>query len=131
MENFICLDSDILIDLLRGNEEVVDWIKDNEDKAIFSTTIINLFELYTGANKSSNPQEKVKAVDILKSKIKILDFNIEVSKKAGEEKAKLEINGQDLEIRDLLIGVIARTNGYSIKTNNKKHFSRINGLKIV
>lgn len=130
MADSICLDTDILIDFLRNDLQTVEWIKNNENKVILATTVINLFELYAGANKVKNSREKIIAVDKLAERLQVLNFSIEVSKEAGMQKAFLEQNGNDLDIRDLFIGIISKSQNFSLKTNNKRHFSKISGLKL-
>jgi len=131
MEDSVCLDTDILVDLLRDNPEVVKWIEDNKDKFEFVTTVVNVFELYSGAYKAKDGKKKIKDVEELIEKLTILDFLIKDSKEAGRFRVILEKKGKIIDIRDLFIGTIALTNGCSLKTNNKKHFSRIEGLRVV
>ena len=130
MEDTICLDSDILIDFIRNKKEVVDWFKENKEKAIFATTVINVFELYAGAYNSKN-LGKVKHLDEFLANFRILGINYNIAKRAGEECARLSLQGETMENSDLLIGVIALSEGFSIKTNNKKHFDRIRGLRVL
>ena len=61
----------------------------------------------------------------------ILNLSKESVKYAGELLAESEKKGEMIDFRDLLIGTIALTNNIPIKTNNIKHFNRINGLKII
>jgi len=130
LENCICLDSDILIDLLRNKKETLEWLKENENKFIFATTIINVFELYAGAYNSENQEKRIKAVKKLIEKLKILNINLRIVEEAGKHYAKLKKEGQIIDNRDLFIGVIALTENIPLKTNNKSHFSRIDGLLI-
>ena len=90
MENCICLDSDILIDLLRNKKETLEWLKENENKFIFATTIINVFELYAGAYNSENQEKRIKAVKKLIEKLKILNINLRIVEEAGKHYAKLK-----------------------------------------
>ena len=46
-----CLDSDILIDFLRGKEKAVKYIESIRESSRIVTTVINVFELYYGAFK--------------------------------------------------------------------------------
>ncbi|MBS3092125.1 type II toxin-antitoxin system VapC family toxin [Candidatus Pacearchaeota archaeon] len=131
MENSICIDSDILIDFLRGKPETVKWINENEEYYAFAITTINAFELYSGAYKSNNPSQKLKIINDLIDRLKILNFSLEIAEKAGKQFSQLEDQGEIIEIRDLFIGMIALCEGFSIKTNNSKHFSRIAGLNII
>lgn len=61
----------------------------------------------------------------------ILPMSSHESKAAGDEIAHLESLGISIDIRDLLMGIIARENGYSIVTGNVTHFNRIRGLNIL
>ena len=131
MENKICLDTDILINFLRNKKEEVDFIKENEVDKKLATTNVNLFELYFGAYKSDQRQQNLDAIKHLSSRIDILNFSDESVKKSGELLANLEKDGKTIEFRDLFIGTIALVNGYAIKTNNIKHFNRIEGLKLL
>lgn len=119
-----CLDTDILIDFLRGKKEAVNYIEKNKGFPL-KTTIINLFELYYGAFLRGKGKEDV---DFLKDALDILEFHY--PEEAGKELAELTKNGEIIDVRDLMIGVIARENGCTIVTGNVKHFSRVNGLKV-
>lgn len=130
MENKICLDTDILVDFLRNKKEAVEFIQENETKVVFAITFITLFELYYGAYKSGAAQNLIK-LEELQQRLKVLSTTKEAMKKAGEILASLERQGEPLDFRDLLIGSMALTEGFAIKTNNKKHFSRIPGLTIL
>jgi tRNA(fMet)-specific endonuclease VapC len=131
MGDSICLDTDFLIDFLRNKKEAVDWIKENELKSELSTTTINIFELFTGAHKSTNPEQKIKLVNELIDRLLILNLSIKSSEFAGKERARLEKEGNMIDNRDLLIGAIASTERVSLKTNNRKHLDRITGLDLV
>ena len=60
----------------------------------------------------------------------ILPFTKQTSKEAGKQLALLSDEGQQIEFRDILIGANAITERTLLKTNNKKHFSRIKGLEL-
>ena len=131
MEDKICLDTDFLINFLRNKKDEVEFIKKNELNKDLATTYINVFELYYGAYKSSNKIENVKAVISLLNRLEILNLSNDSVRKAGEVLAILEKEGKMIDFRDLLIGIIALVNNYSIKTNNIKHFNKIENLNIM
>lgn len=131
MENRICLDTDFLIDVLRNKKEAVLWLKEVENNYEVSTTMINIFELYSGAYKVKNSTEKIKSMKKLVENLDVLGLTFNCAENAGKIRAELEVNGKALESRDILIAAIALINNCSLKTNNKKHFSRIKGLKII
>ncbi len=126
----ICLDTDFLVEFLRENEKAVRFIEESKE-SVLATTFVNLFELYYGAFKSIRPELHLPAVEALKSKLTILNFSDDSAELAGKVRAKLSGKGETVEIRDLFIGAIALVNDFSVKTNNKKDFSKIPGLKIV
>ena len=130
LEDKICLDTDFLINFLRSKKEETEFIKNNENKHL-ATTFINLFELYYGAYRSKFKSQNMKSISLLIERVEILNFSLESSRKAGELMADLEKNGNMIDFRDLLIGTIAFSNGYSVKTSNKKHFEKIEGLKVL
>lgn len=131
LENKICLDSDFLIDFLRGKEEEIRFVKENEENYVFGTTKINLFELFYGAYKSLKRKENLEAISKLIDRVEIIDFSVDASKRAGKTLADLEEKGEIIDFRDILIGSIAVDNGFSIKTKNKQHFRKIEGLKVL
>lgn len=126
----ICLDSDFIIDALRGKKEAADFLLDNEEKVIFAITIVSLFELYRGAFGSSEKGD-VFAVDNLKNRFEILNLSEESVKLAGKVMAELRKKGEVIDFRDLFIGTLAVVNGFAVKTNNVKHFAKIPGINLV
>ena len=70
------------------------------------------------------------AVEELLSRLTLLSFSEDVAKKSGELLAYLKKEGIVLEFRDLFIGTIALVHGYSLKTYNLKHFTKLSGLSL-
>lgn len=129
MERF-CLDTDFLVDFLRNKQYAVDFIDEKQHGAILATTLVNLFELYRGAFKSKEPVININAADRLFDRFAVLNLSNDSVKLAAKLKAKMEKEGNSIDIRDLFIGTIAIANNLVMKTNNVKDFSRIEGLKI-
>lgn len=130
MDDKICLDTDFLVNLLRNKKEESEFAHAHEGLVFFATTVITIFELYHGAYKSG-VWKNIEKVHELQEKVRILPFTNRAAEKAGSTLADLEKKGTPIEFRDLFIGTIAEIEGFSMKTHNKKHFSRIPGLKIV
>lgn len=63
--------------------------------------------------------------------INILDFDTICAKTASNIYKELEKSGLGLEFRDVFIGAIAISNDCILATLNKKHFSKIKGLKLL
>jgi len=127
----VALDTDVLIDFLRGKDKAVRFIRNFKNKGVLlATTVINAFELYWGAYKFGGSRRTL-TVDKLLDKLTILTMTVHEAKVAGEEIAYLEKVGLPIDVRDLLIGIIARENGYSVATGNITHLSRIRGISIL
>jgi predicted nucleic acid-binding protein len=126
----IVLDTDLIIDYLRGVKEAHDVIENlKEQGAELATTAVNIFELAWGASKIS--PAKLKDIYKLSKTLKILPFSENEALKAGEEMGYLESIGMPVELRDVIIGTIARENGALIATGNARHFKRIRNLTVV
>jgi len=129
MEN-ICIDTDILIDHLRGHSETVEEIRNFEGLFYLSTTVVNSFELYYGAYKTERRKINIFSVDKLLRRLTVLQMTEAASKLAGEILADLEKKGEIIEFRDAFIASIAITHGNILFTRNISHFDRIEGLKL-
>ncbi|MFH1650311.1 MAG: type II toxin-antitoxin system VapC family toxin [Candidatus Woesearchaeota archaeon] len=127
----VCFDTDILIDVLRNRRDAVSFVKEIEQKHELTTTPITVFELFRGAFKSRNPDKAALGVATLLQSLTVLNLSMTSCRKAGFIAAELEKNGMLLDFHDVLIAAVALENDCSIKTNNKKHFSRIPGLKVL
>ncbi len=126
------LDSTLLIDLLRGKENAIQFLARHEAKPLF-TSEINVFELVEGAY--SGNEELTSHLDQifgLLATINVLPFDRKAAIKAGEISARLAKKGIKIGETDCLIAAVAVSNGVlDIVTENKDHFSRILELKVV
>jgi len=128
----VIVDTDVLIDLLRNVEKVVNFLVEMEEKKMtLSTTLINSFELYHGAHKSKRREENVPATRKLLNRMILLTISPKSAEIAGRMYAELEEKGQPIGLRDALIGAISLTRGYPIVTGNVEHFRRIPGLSLI
>ena len=125
----ICLDTDVLVDILRGSQQTVEKIKKLEEKFDLTTTTINVFELYFGAFKSR--KVNVKAVDELAERLEPLKLTEFSAKISGKIVAELERKGKPIDFRDAMIAGIALENGAVVYTRNVEHFKRVEGLKLL
>ncbi|MEM3958170.1 MAG: type II toxin-antitoxin system VapC family toxin [Thermoproteota archaeon] len=130
-DHFI-IDTDVLVDLLRGLEKTVTFIAELENKGSrLSTTVINVFELYYGAYKSKKRVQNLAATRKLLRRMVILKMNLKSAEKAGQIRAELESGGHPIGIRDIMISAIALTRGYTLVTRNIAHLQKIKGLNLI
>ena len=125
----ICLDTNVLIDLLRGDFKAVEEIKQLENQFELATTAINLFELYYGAYKTGR-DKNVEAVNELGRRIEVLKFTHKSAEISGRILSELEKKGKTVDFRDVMIAGIVIENDVTLYTRNLKHFKRIDGIKL-
>ena len=130
MGNRICLDTNVIIDILRGDQETVNKINELERSNMLATTFINLFELYSGVFLSSKKEENFNKIENFLPKLILINLSHLSTLIGGQINANLKTRGQIVESRDLLIASITIAEGFALLTKNKKHFENIPGLKL-
>ncbi|MFA5855830.1 MAG: type II toxin-antitoxin system VapC family toxin [Candidatus Pacearchaeota archaeon] len=124
-----CLDTNIIVNYLRGDKQTIFKINElNEDCELFVTPL-TLCELYRGAYLSKDSEIKVRLIKEFIGSFVLLEFNEKVSLEYGKEYSRLKKLGKITENIDLMIACFAKTNNLILVTRNKKHFENI-GIKI-
>lgn len=123
------LDTDVLIDVLRGHSPTQDKLRSLEQEHMpLQITTISIFELFQDMQQlSGEKQEKIKN---LINSLQIISFDEFAAEEAGLLRAKLQQEGNILDPEDCMIAGIAITHHEIVLTRNARHFNRINGLKI-
>ena len=83
----ILLDTDICIELLRGNKRVLEERQKCEDSVAISFMTVG--ELYYGAERSSNRLKNTDIIDQFIISVQVLSTDFDILKKFGELKARL------------------------------------------
>ena len=120
----IILDTNIIIELFKGNVETKELLK-NIDEEEFAISIITSMELYYGA---INKRELNKIKKFLKS-FNLLTINEEISKIALDLIEKYS-KSHGLDIPDALIAATSLYYEVPLLTYNKKDFRYIEGLEL-
>lgn len=123
----LALDTDVLVSDLRGKTK---FLREFEGKDL-TTTVVNAFELFHGAYKSRESSANLSATRGLLASLRVLGLGMKAAEGAGEVLAHAQKSGENIEIRDLLVGCLAREEGLPILTYNVKHFRKIPGLKVI
>lgn len=120
------LDSNVIIDLFRGNKEIKEFIK--EDNFVFVPVIV-LGELLFGAENALNPNKHFKQVNDFILDYKIFNIDLETAKIYADIKAKLKKSGKPIPDNDIWIAALTIQHNFILVTNDA-HFKNINLLKI-
>ena len=122
------LDTDVCVELLRGNEQVIESRRRTLDEV--ATTWITACELSYGAAKSRAPERNQTLVSELLATLRVVGLDHPAAQVFGRIKSVLERAGNILADADLMIASIALAQGASLVTGNRKHYDRIEGLRI-
>ena len=124
------LDTDTAIGLLR-NRETLPRTRFIEYAGAIAISSISVFELWYGAERSSDPTRNRHAVEELLSLLTTLDFDLDAASQAAEIRAALAAAGTPIGSYDLQIAAIARCRGLTVVTGNTREFERVPGLRCV
>ncbi|PSQ81959.1 MAG: PIN domain nuclease [Bacteroidetes bacterium QS_8_68_15] len=122
------MDTDVVIEILRGNNHVIERRRQTDDRVVTTWTVAS--EWYYGAAKSSAPRENREAVDDFLGTLDVLEMNAVAARRFGRLKADLELEGQRLADADLLIAAVTLARGAVLVTGNVRHYDRIEALDI-
>jgi tRNA(fMet)-specific endonuclease VapC len=122
----ILVDTDVLIDYLAGVPKIVEALKPLLLEDQVATTVITAFELLSGLRKS----RRAEVTKRLLSAIPVLPLDALAAERAAAVRRELESSGHPIGMADSLIAGIALQNRLGLFTRNRKHFQRIEGLKL-
>lgn len=124
------LDTDTLIYSFKGVPKVIENIQFHAD-APKALSVISYGELVYGAYKSTRVTSNLAKVHRLRDIFPVIETSTSILECFGSIKAHLSKKGITVDDFDLLIGSTAITCGYTLVTNNEKHFKKIPDLKVV
>jgi tRNA(fMet)-specific endonuclease VapC len=122
------LDTDVCIEILRGNPRVLERRHGTLDRV--ATTWITACELAYGAANSRYPDQNQTLVTEFLSSVSILDFNLPSALLFGHHKARLRRLGMTVADADLMIASIVLAQGAPLVTGNTSHYDRFEGLRL-
>jgi predicted nucleic acid-binding protein len=121
------IDTGIFIEHLRARDKLATTLYRISDNSELFISSVSLYELYMGATT----KEKEKDVQSITEDLSVLPFTDTVAQKAAQIYHQLRLSNQMIEFRDIFIAATCIVNELPIVTLNKKHFKRIDGLKIL
>jgi len=122
------LDTNICIFILRNNKEVQKRLREVgiENCHVSEITIA---ELLYGAENSKDVKSNLSQVDLLRQNIDVVPLSDSLSVYA-KEKTRLRKSGNLIDDFDLLIGATAIAKGWTMVTDNLRHFEKLSGINI-
>lgn len=112
---FFLIDTDILINLLRGVEKAGLYMRDAASDNILGCSVVTVAEIY--ACMRSHEKERT---DLLLDGLEIVEVTRAIAEKAGQYKATMR--SQVLELDDCIIAATAFEMKATLATGNGKHY---------
>jgi predicted nucleic acid-binding protein len=116
------IDTDVMIDLSRGNVDAANYLDSLSDPAI---SIVTAQELIVGARD----KQDLHAIDSLVSAYRVIHIDSEIGQLAYEL-LKRYANSDGLRTFDSLIAATAIEQDCALVSRNRKHFAMIEGLRL-
>lgn len=124
-----CIDTNVAIDFLRGESEIIKKISSLREEGICLTSV-SLCELFKGVFLSSKSESDLKIVEAFVESNGILDLDKESSSEFGRLFSKLNKIGKMIPEADLMIASIVKANNIALITRDKKHFENL-GIEVI
>ena len=128
----VILDTSVLIEAERQASDIRVFIE-NRKEEVFGLSVISVAELLHGVHRADSTQRRLKRSAFVEKVIElfpIYPFEVPVARIYAQLWADLIKKGLQIGAHDLIIGATALSLGFSVATFNKRHFERIEGLKI-
>lgn len=127
MPSAVAVDSCVLIEFFRLKDKsaaLYPRLSLNYDKLYISSVV--LYEVRAGLTETNRPDW-----ERLLENLDILPFDRTAAEFAADLSIRLRKNRIQLESSDLFIAATALANALPLATLNRKHFERIDGLKLI
>lgn len=122
----IVVDTDVLIDALRGRQPGAGRVGEGLKAGILATTAVTVFELLSGAKDSKHRV----SIESLLGALPVVPFDQAAGEAAASLRQDLEEQGQGIGMADYLIAGVCVSRSASLLTRNRKHFQRIARLTL-
>jgi len=124
------LDTDWVIDYFNDREPNSSRIEELRNEGM-GISIISLAELYEGICNSRDPESSEKMLIGFMSGVSVIEIDKGICRIFGDLRGKLRKKGSLIGDFDLIIASTALHHGIILCTNNRKHYERIEGLKML
>ncbi len=118
----VLLDTDVLVDFLRGHPDATAYVKSQGDRIVLSAVVVA--ELYAGVRDD----EELQAIDEFLSLFPILPITRDLARSAGLLQRDYR-KSHGVGLADAIIAATAEAQGAELKTLNVKHYPMLHGLK--
>ena len=122
MARSLLLDTDVLVDFLRGHSKAVSFVKAHSNLIILSSIVIA--ELYAGVKGNA---EETALHDFI-SLFRVVPVNTEIAKIGGLYKRDYG-RSHGISLADAILAATVETENAELKTLNTRHYPMLKGLR--
>jgi len=121
MTRSVLLDTDVLVDFLRGHVKAVAFINNCSGRIVLSAIVVA--ELFAGVKGGSEQS----ALEAFVSLFRIVFVDVEIAKAGGLYKSKFG-RSHGVRLADAILAATADAENAELKTLNTKHYPMLKGL---
>ena len=125
MSGRILVDTDVLIDFLRGYGPAVSFLNDHSDQIVLSAVVVA--ELYAGARGAKEDPEQTVLENLL-SLFRVVPINNEIARLGGLYRRDYGPS-HGISLPDALVAATAFLEHAELKTLNVKHYPMFEGIE--
>ena len=123
------LDTNVIIDLLNGNSNVLANFKNAYVSATVKIPDLVYYEVLRGF-EYSDPKNQKDGFEIFANHCGIEYMSIKTLRESAKQYANLKKHGKSIDDDDILIGSLAIEKNAVLVTNNTKHFIQLQGIQL-
>lgn len=124
------LDTNICIYIAKGQPLAVRARFEQHTLHDLAMSTITLGELRFGAEKSQSRERALSVIEQLTQVIPAYPLPLEAGEHYGQIRAALQQQGLPIGNNDLWLAAHARSQGWTLVTNNTREFARVPGLRV-
>ena len=124
------VDTDWVIHFLNGRSDVVARIRELSARGV-AISRVSLAEVYEGIFYSRDPVADEAGLEEFLRGVTVLGIDDEITRIFGRERGRLRKLHKTIGDFDLLIGATALRHDLTLLSNNRRHFERIENLRII
>jgi len=123
------IDTDWIVDFLKGRKDTVKILRSLADEGL-CVSLISYGEVYEGIYYGNDPQRHERTFQNFLHGVEVLPLNEAIMRRFAKVRGQLRSRGLLIGDPDILIAATALHYNLILMSNNKRHFDRIDDLKL-
>jgi tRNA(fMet)-specific endonuclease VapC len=125
LAGLVVVDTDLVVDFLRGAGQGVPLVRKLIGDGLFRVTAITAFELRLGADFLPRGTEIMRLISS-----RTIPLDLASALRAGEIFSTLKSTGRGIGMADSMLAGICLQHDLPLATRNTRHFERVEGLQL-